>query len=318
MGKGNPLMSQMRGKVGDLVFTRLAGEQITRSRNRHPKNPQTIKQMAQRAALATCVEFFTRGQRNLFKFAFESKKPGESDYNAFVRANIANVPVMSHKDLRANAPVFGSFIMSQGSLPSVDLNYDDDYKDGGLVVGALTKDADSLTIGDVSSAIINKYGLQDGDIITIVKLVSTGSVVFPDYSGIEVEGSFFSSIADQRWVLGQFTLNSKDTALIRPLGLFDFSAFEPGDDVLLLRSTYFGMDAFDTTSPSAVAVVVSRNTADGVKVSTSVLKLSETAAKVKAYGEDSNWKEYVAKHWNNDSSGMYTPENILQGSISKN
>lgn len=39
MAKGNPLMSQMRGKVGDLVMTRLAGEQITRSRNRHPKNP---------------------------------------------------------------------------------------------------------------------------------------------------------------------------------------------------------------------------------------------------------------------------------------
>lgn len=53
MAKGNMLLGMARKKVGDLVFYRANGEQITRARNRNPRNPKSDKQSVQRMVLAS-------------------------------------------------------------------------------------------------------------------------------------------------------------------------------------------------------------------------------------------------------------------------
>lgn len=318
MSKGNPLFGQMRGKVGDLVFTRNAGEQVTRSRNRRPKNPQTTKQMAQRAALATCVEFFTRGQRNLFKFAFESKKPGESDYNAFVRANIGNVPVQSHKSLLENNTVFGPFIMSQGSLaePAFDFSYDNIH--GAILTTAVGKVGNQLTIGDVSKAIIAKNGYLDGDIITIVAITGKDDMLISSINDAMSYGSLQQEFGDQKWTILQFTLNSSSTDLASTLGIFDLSEVT-AQTLSLPFSTDVMPDLFNDDEYScALGVIVSRNTASGLKVSTSKLKLSYRTDDTSNIGMTDEWKTYVAKHWNDANTLDAQPEDILKGSLSKN
>lgn len=318
MSKGNVFMGMARGKVGDVVLTRLAGEQVARARNRAPKNPKTTKQMAQRAALATCVEFYTRGVKNLFKFAFESKKPSESDYNAFVRANIGIIPVQSHKSLAENNSVFGPVIMSQGSLTEPEFFFDETFEYGSLGVEALPVGGAALTIGQLSKAIADHNGLQDGDIITIVAIVAADDVLVDDIEkAIEARG-LQGEKAAQKWTVKQFTLDFSSSALASTLGIFDLEGVNAGAFSVPFAHAAFVDLSYGDEYSCGLAVVVSRNTASGVKVSTSAMKLGDAAAAASKVGTSNEWRQYVARTWNTSTSLDVAPENILQGSISAN
>ena len=70
MAKGNLFQGMGRGKVGDVVFSRLNGEQISRVRNRHPKNPRSNSQLFQRAIMATVMQAYSAGKA-IFDHSFE-------------------------------------------------------------------------------------------------------------------------------------------------------------------------------------------------------------------------------------------------------
>lgn len=311
-------MGMARGKVGDIVLTRLAGEQVARARNRSPKNPKTTKQMAQRAALATCVEFYTRGVKNLFKFAFESKKPSESDYNAFVRANIGIIPVQSHKSLVENASVFGPIIMSQGSLTEPGFTLNQSTGDAEIFCTKLVAAGSALTIGQLSKAIADYNGLQDGDIITFVVITANSDEIVSTLEEAIAAGALQRANAPQKWIVKQFTLDFSSTALASTLGIFDLSEAVIGDaSVNLSLEAFPDLDASESYSVG-VAVIASRNTASGTKVSTSVMKLGQSTAAASEVGTSNEWRQYVARTWNTSTSLEVAPENILQGSISAN
>lgn len=318
MSKGNVFMGMARGKVGDVVLTRLAGEQVARARNRAPKNPKTTKQMAQRAALATCVEFYTRGVKNLFKFAFESKKPSESDYNAFVRANIGIIPVQSHKSLVENNSVFGPIIMSQGSLTEPAFEYSSDYASGAIKCASLPAAGAALTIGQLSKAIADINGLQDGDIITIVAIVANDDKLADSYQKAYAAGALQTKKAVQKWYVKQFTLDFASTDLASTLGILDVHNVEAGATIVDINGNEFGLPVFDDEYSAGLAVIASRNTASGVKVSTSTMKLGDAAQIASEIGTSNEWRQYVARTWNTSTSLDVAPENILQGSISAN
>lgn len=318
MSKGNVFMGMARGKVGDVVLTRLAGEQVARARNRAPKNPKTTKQMAQRAALATCVEFYTRGVKNLFKFAFESKKPSESDYNAFVRANIGIIPVQSHKSLVENNSVFGPIIMSQGSLTEPEFFYDSDNALGAIACSALPAAGSALTVGQVSKAIADHNGLQDGDIITIVSICANSDQLVGDIEDAIAVGALQDSKAVQKWLVKQFTLDFASTKKAETLGVFNLTTADQGGTSLVLNDAYFVDLAWDEEWSTGLAVIASRNTANGVKVSTSTMKLGMKTDVASQIGTSNEWRQYVARTWNTSTSLEVAPENILEGSISAN
>lgn len=311
-------MGMARGKVGDVVLTRLAGEQVARARNRAPKNPKTTKQMAQRAALATCVEFYTRGVKNLFKFAFESKKPSESDYNAFVRANIGIIPVQSHKSLVENASVFGPIIMSQGSLTEPEFGFGGEGNAGTVYVNALPASGNALTIGQLSKSIAEHNGLLDGDIITIVAIFADNDDLVPTLEAAIGTGALQQAKAVQKWVVKQFTLDFASTALASSLGIFELENVSAGSTVLNLQDSAFGGMVDNDDWSAGLAIIASRNTASGVKVSTSVMKQSTSANQASNIGTSNEWRQYVARTWNTSTSLDVAPENILQGSISAN
>lgn len=318
MSKGNVLLGMSRGKLGDLVLTRGAGEQIARARNRHPKNPQTTKQMAQRAALATLVEFFVRGRKNLFKFAFESKKPGESDYNAFVRANMGIVPVQSSKTLKENGPVFGEFILSQGSLTQPSFEYGIEYPDLTILFNEVATSADKLTIGEFSKAFAETNGLLDGDIITIVAVLNGEANPANEYEQAVEYKALTKDITPSKWIIKQFTLEFASKKLVSTLGIFDTSDTSEGVSGFNVLHSLIPADADDPTIVSAAAVIASRVTPSGVKVSTSTMKLSNGASAAAAVGRTDAWKEWVAKNWVEASSLDVAPEDILKGSLSVN
>lgn len=111
------LLGYARGAVGNLVFSRVKGNEVTKARNRQPANPKTSKQVYQRAKFLNAVNFYKRGVQNLFKFAYEDKTQQESDFNAFMRHNVSRaVPVGKGASTESMYPAISNWITSVGSL----------------------------------------------------------------------------------------------------------------------------------------------------------------------------------------------------------
>lgn len=69
------LLGMARKKIGDVVFYRANGEQISRARNRAPKNPRSEKQSVQRMVLATASKTLA-ALAGLYDHSFEGVQVG--------------------------------------------------------------------------------------------------------------------------------------------------------------------------------------------------------------------------------------------------
>lgn len=83
MSKGNMLLGNASGKVGDLVFARRKGEQITRVKV-DPANPQTLNQQLQRMSFATATQLAAK-LRHIVDHSFEGIQEGQDSVNYFVK-----------------------------------------------------------------------------------------------------------------------------------------------------------------------------------------------------------------------------------------
>lgn len=179
MSKGSNFWGTARGKLGNMVISSVKGQQVERKYQPQVANPKTFAQMRQRAVFSSAVKFFKHSRQNLFKFAFEDKMQKESDYNAFMRHNVKCFTAINKIACdNPTLPALGfnlNLLLSMGSLPSADdaTKFMNDINDKGLSlnVDKIPQDptqAGKTTWGQVSQAIITKFGLSDGDILTSV------------------------------------------------------------------------------------------------------------------------------------------------------
>ena len=104
MAKGNMLQGMARGKVGDVVFSRLNGQQISRVRNRQPYNPRTNKQLIQRSIMATVMLAYSAG-KEIFNHSFQGKSVGSANQREFMRLNAKNLRSIIANDLNNDVAV---------------------------------------------------------------------------------------------------------------------------------------------------------------------------------------------------------------------
>ena len=169
-----------RKQIGGMVLYTRNGETIARELAPQVANPRTPSQMEQRIKLSNLVAVY-RANSKWMRDSFENKKDRESDYNAFVSANVDNNQVaLSKPDVAAGAAVVGPYKITSGSLPVIEtlLNGVDLVTNiyvGNLVIG------ENTTIGDLSQAIIdNNAGIVEGMQLSIVinlQLAAAGSGV---------------------------------------------------------------------------------------------------------------------------------------------
>lgn len=102
MAKGNLFQGMARGKVGDVVFSRANGEQISRVRNRHPKNPRTNAQLFQRAIMASVVQAYAAG-KEIFDHSFQGYSVGAQNQREFIKRNAKMLRALIATDI--NTPI---------------------------------------------------------------------------------------------------------------------------------------------------------------------------------------------------------------------
>lgn len=207
MAKGNLFQGMARGKVGDVVFSRLDGQQISRVRNRKPANPKTPAQMYQRAIMATVLRAYAAG-RDIFDHSFEGKKVGIGNQREFMSRNAValrqaliydlEVQPTSHIDVVLNAPkttypVPNTYIVSQGTLEGGLFSIQDANAN---TTSAIIK-TPSAQSGETLAAYAQRIGLRVGDIYTFVGFTANKSkTVYSVPNGIgagayQEQGSFF-------------------------------------------------------------------------------------------------------------------------------
>lgn len=180
MAKDNIFLGFGRGKIGDVVFYRRDGQQISRARNRAPRNPNTFKQQLQRAVSANVQRIYSAGMQ-VFNHSFEGLKVGEGNQREFVRLNmnkLRSLVVADYNLERADAdcvgrigapgltiPVpFDGMVISNGSVQQSVFAFDS--TDGFLLPEPLRNQSDQI-IENVGQYAL-RIGLIPEDIYTFV------------------------------------------------------------------------------------------------------------------------------------------------------
>lgn len=292
--KGNMFLGYARGSVGDVTFSRSKGQQVARARNRQPANPRTIAQSMQRSLFANTVKFHSKGVQQLFKFAFEDRRPSESDYNAFMRHNInASVRISKYASESALYPAIGKWMMSYGSLRAVDLKHGGGPNNNKWFMAAPSANSNMTTYGDFANVLRSDYGLMEEDIITIVHITAIGCTAINMPSIYEPTGA-----QPVQWSFYQFRLDSTSSESVAGMMSFD------NGRIMFNRS-----NASTDSYIQGFAIIFSRPRSEGLLVSTSYLIGNDAFETVFEAAQDSAYIEQVLNSW------QTADQAILQGSL---
>ena len=302
MSKGSLFFGNASGKLGQVVLSTVKGQQIARAWQPKVANPKTSQQQLQRAKFANSVKFFKRAQQNLFKFAFEDKRKNESDYNAFMRHNVVSSAVLDRMVYdNFNYPAFANnWLLSYGSLG--EINADNDVSDKELVsllsLTLGTGEIANLTIASASKAFVDNYKAVNGDYVTLVGVLSSVKTLTED------------PVEAPEWHILQFVVDTTNTGkLVEYLQKQDITA-----------SSFFGTDGgspaniyfeYSNDGCAWLGIILSRVTANGVKVSTSNLMPNYYAYEIYQKSLELPYRQSALNSWGRSS------EPILKGGIAK-
>ncbi len=176
MARGNLFLGMARGSIGDVTFYRADGKQLSRVRNRNPRNPKTQAQLYQRAIMATVVKAYQAGKA-IFDHSFQGYSVGAQNQRQFMSLNskmlrqlVATdintpIPTMDQKARvvapGVSVPVANPYIISRGSYQQSLFEFNPE------LFGYSMPEAHVLeneTVADYAA----RVGLIAGDIYTFV------------------------------------------------------------------------------------------------------------------------------------------------------
>lgn len=316
MAKGNLFLGMGRGSVGDVTFYRADGQQLSRARNRKPRNPKSNAQLIQRAISATIVQAYKAGSM-IFDHSFEGKSVPSGSQRAFLSTNMRKLreKVLSEIDTspisntisavvspRSVFPVPNPYRISEGSLIQNLFVISQDTTAESATLGAKIVEGN---VGETIAAYLQRLGIEAGDIFTIC--------VF----GVN-KGNRTTDLVNGQCVFGFMRLTVKSTAisLTTPIAqatygqLFDVDSSGAGLD--LSRAVTAPIDIYDINlagSYGGSMGVIRSNTNSGLRSTCDMVTISEV-------GEDDNdWgvaPGNLLAAWSQDS-GSVDSELILEG-----
>lgn len=305
MAKGNIILGYLRGSIGDITFFRAKGQQLSRARNRAPANPRTVGQMDQRAKMACAVKFFSQVGANFFKYAFEGKKDKESYFNAFVKNNIYLGGYIGKQASRVfDFPALGAWQISAGTLPEITAPFPQDVNGVSFSVGT-TSSTLINTISGLSSALIGSDSSRwrEGDILTCLCYCATNYANLPTVLTYQGNRAYTAL-----WQIRLSTSNS-DTLPALEFPMLDISFDCYLDDTGLTFEVGSGPEY--SNNLYCFGLVHSRNTASGLKVSSSTIVAPQAPELLAVVSSQSgSYYNAVIADW------QASEEAILQGGLS--
>lgn len=247
-----------KGRIGETTYYASKGRQIARqalnNSNYGESARRSLAQQTRRVKWANLVNFYKLCSRWMPK-AFESKKPGQTDYNKFMQLNINTQRVALTRDQAINGGcVADAFAITQGTIAPCNL--------GGLSatsrlgIGSTFNPAstDPATVGQLAQALIE----NNADVVAGMQL----SLVIADTS---IDGAGIPRTAVQ---FMECVLNPESTELLS--AYFGGELERASDNTLTCGAIAHG--------GKPAAFILSQLTDTGLKVSSETLAGTFTMA----------------------------------------
>lgn len=276
MSKGNLFLGFGRGKVGDVVFSHVNGEQVARARNRSPRNPQTPLQLLQRVVMKTASLGFSTLQ-DICNHSFQGRNGTTENQARFIERNIAIFRNQLAEEINSGDPetiltsaqsnfsakgdamaAMNAYQVSEGSLRPIGLHWVED---------AGTSDANFVLLegltGDIRTwtytQLCNKLNLMQGDQLTLLSL-------FCDDTEAGAS-STFNGFEYSRFILepddGDMSHEISDITHLNPRnqGIFEWGMCQQANNKVALYAMGYDFNSYaagGSRTLAAQAMIVSR------------------------------------------------------------
>lgn len=157
-------------KLGGSVLYQAMGQTRQRELAANVSNPRTQAQMEKRTRWANLVNFY-RANAGWMKFAYETKKTNQSEYNKFMSLNVPGARIYLPKTIaNQGGCIVDAYQMTQGSLASVEFS----KVSGGWNTNIFLNDPTNLdeysTVGEWTRQILPvNPALREGDQLSFVR-----------------------------------------------------------------------------------------------------------------------------------------------------
>lgn len=304
MSKGSSYWGTATGKIGNTVVRVRKGVRVEAAYQPNVTNPRSSGQVVQRGKFSDAVGFYKRAMANFFRMAFEDKRSNETDFNAFMRHNVSRGFVYSRQMVTGGQgalPYIGKWLLSFGSLynmPIVSGN-------AGLEVTQWmpTEGGDTATMGNMFAGWISDGLVQEGDILTVVRILSSADGAgYDEYTdealgllpGFTYTGTLPEGVAP-KWSVDQYIIKSDSAEQIKNQRWLTVSS--TGTATI----NFADMGNASVDSARAAAAIITRKTANGLLCSTTPLVWNKTAETMMTQMATDNWLEGQRKAWSSQN-----------------
>lgn len=326
MAKGNLFLGMGRGSIGDVTFYRADGQQLSRVRNRRPRNPKTEAQLYQRAIMATVIKAYQAGKA-IFDHSFQGFSVGAQNQRQFMSLNAKmlrqlvatdiNTPIATNDQQArvvapgANTPVANPYIISRGSYQQSLFTYDPVNH-----AFSLPQPDDSETVAQY----VERVGLIGGDIYTYVVFAERIDMAY--VSPINDDALAMLNYCDFGWYrfIVKSGLSSVSDAAASMSQLFDFQASGGVFDVSKSMITRLGIGGLIPMQALMDSNAEGYTRTGGIGLIRSRLDMDLRSDSVMhvAYGSDAEDEfgiasDYILDEWAAGTTSVGNSELILEG-----
>lgn len=272
-------LGHARGKVGDVVFSRVNGRQITRALATKVANPRTIGQNTQRAIFSTIAKA-AAALEPIVNHSFANVVYGTASMQHFRKLNL---PILRADYLAGAAvnltPKGGGFLpnhlqVSQGSLPAFGFDIQAG-ENPAWFQGDLRLDSQEVDISVATFKQVYPY-IQGGDQLTLLRVNKI--------SGDLADGDAFFTMSYDRIVFAPNAFDNDDVVAIESTGelstsILDMTKTTNATMITKVASgsgSLLGVSRDNGDNPYAVALILSRYVNNAWQRSTQFLEICET------------------------------------------
>ncbi len=322
MAKGNLMQGMGRGKVGDIVFSRLNGQQVSRVRNRNPKNPRSNAQLYQRAIMATIMQAYSAGKK-IFDHSFQGIAVGANNMAVFMRENLKILrqqiayeisSEMLAENMQANCvwpganqPVANAYLISKGNYKQKAFI---ETRPGGGIYYTLPEPEANEKVNEYAA----RVGLLADDYYTFCLFLEGTNELFHAFEGLEdPAGIGYDCRFGYVRLHVKSNVASIEDAIATKSQLFDVDASMNIDETFMTENVAEGisMSDLDVTGRGVGSIGLIRSRKDRDLRSTSYM-YCPTKAQVET--NDFGIKAiYINEAWQRGTESLGNSDLILEG-----
>lgn len=164
-------LKDQRKRLAGAVIYQAMGQTRSRRLAETISNPRTESQMTQRVKWSNLVNLY-RANRSWMKYAYETKKQTQSEYNKFMSLNVTSSPIYLPKQVAgAGGCVVAPYQITQGSLPSIEVVKTQDWWQTNIILPDDTQWQPSWTVAQFTQMVLPiNPGIREGDQLSFIRM----------------------------------------------------------------------------------------------------------------------------------------------------